>query len=355
GMCHEEAAELLLWTAECECPGDSPAAALDRPEILRDEPEQWLEVASEYAATGCLARAISLLREGCEAHERVAAHPLVHYTLAHYLAQTGDEAGAGAERRRAREGDPHRCFPWRIEDLAILHGAIEAAPDDWLARHLLGTWLASRGRTEEAMEQWLAAAEIDDGFEPLLRNIGWACWHWTNDADAAESWYGRAIERRPDEYRLYVELDAIMEAAEWPPQRRLKLLRSAPERVQDKWQMAARIADVLVALGRWDEALAELETHRFIPWEGARGMRRLWVAALLGRAEELADAGDCEGALEACWRALQYPRNIGVGRRARPADEAGIWRRAAEIAQQAGDEDAHAEYRSRAEELHRDQ
>lgn len=349
GMCHEEAAGLLAWAGEDG--GESAAAELDRPAVLRDEPEQWLEVASAYASAGALERAIELLRRGCAAQQRVDDHPLVHYTLAHYAEQTGDDAEAATERERAREANPGRCFPWRLEDLAILGEALERAPDDWLARYLLGTWLASRERTDEAMEQWLAVAEIERGFSPLLRNIGWGCWHWREDIEEAERYYRAAIELRPEEYRLYIELDSATEDAEVTAERRLELLRSAPEEIQDKWQVAARIAGVLVELERWDEALAEMQSHSFVPWEGARGMRRLWVAALLGRARELAEAGQFEDALAACWRALEYPRNIGVGRRAEPRGEAEIWREATRIAGQMGDEDARAEYEARADEL----
>ncbi|MGD9494931.1 MAG: DUF5107 domain-containing protein [Armatimonadota bacterium] len=351
GVCAEEAKALLTRVGGAGCAAVSPAARLDRPEILRDEPEQWLEVASDYAAVGLLEQAIGLLRRGCLQVPRVAGSPLVHYTLAHYLGRAGDEDAARSEREQARACDPAGCAAWRLEDLDILGEAIERDSDDWVARCLLGTLLAGLGRTEEALEAWLAAVRLDDSFAPLLRNLGWAKWHWREDAQEAERWYRRAIERAPEQYRLYIELDSVLEAAQRPPQERLEVLRSAPPAVQDKWQMAARLAGVLVALGRWEEALAELEGHRFIPWEGARGMRALWVEALLGRATALAAAGDFEGALAACWRALEYPRNIGVGRQARPAEDARIWLAAAEIAGRAGDAQARTDYEARAREL----
>ncbi len=348
GMCADEAAELLLRARGVSSAAMSSAAMLDRPEILRDEPEQWLEVASEYAAVGRLDQALALLRRGCEQIERIRAHALVHYAIAYYLVCTGDEHAALAEREQARSCDPAGCFAWRLEDLDVLGDAVERGPDDWRARYLLGTLLAALGRTDEAMDAWLAAAAIDDGFPPLLRNLGWGWWHRHRNPDEAEACYRRAIELRPDEYRLYLELDRTLEEAERPAEERLTLLASAPESVRERWQIAARLAAALVALGRWDEALVQLRGHRFIPWEGARGMRHLWVEALLGRAKALAQAGEHQGALASCREALEYPRNIGVGRRERPTDDARIWRTMAEIAERMGDAHARAEYLAQA-------
>ena len=203
------------------------------------------------------------------------------------------------------------------------------------------------------MAAWRAAVAIDDGFSPLLRNLGWGSWHWGEDLEEAAAWYRRALALSPDEYRLYVELDRLLEDAQRPPQERLELLEAAPDSVRERWQIAARLAAALVALGRWDDALEQLRAHRFIPWEGARGMRDLWVEALLGRAQALAEAGDHEGALASCREALEYPRDLGVGREARPKDEARIWRAMAAIAERMGDARAQAEYLAQAAALER--
>jgi len=201
------------------------------------------------------------------------------------------------------------------------------------------------------MDDWEGAVESRGDYSPLLRNLAWGCWQWRGEHDRAEEYYRRAIELAPEQFRLYVELDRAMEDAGRSAGERVEMLQAAPDAVQAKWQIAARLVDALVAAREWDQALQLLRAHSFIPWEGARGMRQLWVAALLGQADELAAAGEHEAALQACEEALEYPRNIGVGRRAEPTDEAPILRKAAEIAQAMGDEEAAKQYRRRAEEL----
>jgi tetratricopeptide (TPR) repeat protein len=252
GMSSEEVSELLLWAGGTTVAQLSPAAVLDRPEILRDEPEQWLEVAAEYVATGSLERALGLLREGCSRVAAIDAHALVHYTLAHYLELAGDDQSAKCERQSARECDPAGCFAWRLEDISILRAAMSHDGTDWVAQYLLGNLMASLERRDEALEIWEAAAGIDDSFTPLLRNIGWAHWRWRNDLDRAQVWYRRAIEREPNEYRLYAELDAIMTRAECPAEERFGMLRSAPEELQVRRAMKVHLASVLGAWWRSD-------------------------------------------------------------------------------------------------------
>lgn len=351
GQWRAEAAALLARIVGCETPAESPAAALDRPAILRDEPEQWLEVAGEYATSGCTERAAELLQEGIAAHDELASSPLVYYVLAHYLTALGRPGEAAAARAEARGLAPDGTFAWQLTHLRSLDEALQEQPDDWVALYLRGTLLGHLGRRDEAMDDWEAAAEIRGDYSPLLRNLAWGCWQWRGEYDRAEEYYRRAIELAPEQFRLYVELDRAMEDAGRSAGERVEMLQAAPDAVQAKWRIAARLVDALVAARGWDQALQLLRAHSFIPWEGARGMRQLWVAALLGQADELAAAGEHEAALQACEEALEYPRNIGVGRRAEPTDEAPILRKAAEIAQAMGDEEAAEQYRRRAEEL----
>ncbi|HUS80602.1 MAG TPA: hypothetical protein VM283_04990, partial [Armatimonadota bacterium] len=137
-----------------------------------------------------------------------------------------------------------------------LRAALSRDPGDWLAQYLLGTLLASVGRTDEALEMWEAAADLDDSFSPLLRNIGWAYWRWCQDLERAQVWYRRAIERQPGEYRLYVELERVLKDAQRPVEERFRLLRSAPPDLQDRRPMAIRIASLV---RRWLRAATDAE------------------------------------------------------------------------------------------------
>ena len=138
----------------------------------------------------------------------------------------------------------------------------------------------------------------------------------------------------------------LLRADERSAEEQLALLRSAPPPIQDKWQIATYLAATLVELERWDEALQELQTHHFLPWEGGRGMRKIWVDALLGRAGAAEETGDLDEALADRELALQYPRNLAVGKSAHPQkeDAARIYLQAAQVAGKLGNSRKHEQY-----------
>ncbi len=327
-----EARALLERLEIAEAPEACQEHELDRPHLLRDDPEQWMEVAAEYAELGCVDRAAALLRSGCEQFEALAHNPMAHYTLAYYLAQLGEaDAAVQTEHEQARACELDYCFPWRLEAIPVLESALERMPSDWRACYLLGNLLGARGRHEDAVRMWLSAADLDDSYWVLCRNIGYGLWKWRAEADSAIEWYHRAIARRPGDYHLYIELDGLMQDAQLSAQRRFEMLRSAPAEVQNKWQIAALVARALVELEQWDEALELLEGHSFKPWEGERRMHNIYVDALLGRSRAAMQAGDLEAALADCERALQYPPNLATGRSADREGEGPIRHQIAEI------------------------
>ncbi len=335
----EEATELLRQIEITVGLIPASESELAAPHLLRDDPEQWLEVATEYADLRSWDKAIDLLRAGCSQFESVERNALIHYSLAYYLSNAGVEHGASQqEYEKAAVCDLDYCFPWRLETIPVLQAAIEYNADDWKAKYLLGTLLAARGRHAEALQLWFAAATIDDSYSVLCRNVGFGLWQWHNEKDEAIAWYYKAIAIRPNDYHLYVELVQLLRADERSAEERLALLRSAPPLIQDKWQIAKYLAATLVELERWDEALQELQNHHFPPWEGERDVRKIWVAALLGRAGAAEEAGDLDAALADCELALHYPRNLGVGKLAHPQKEdARIYLQAAQVAGKLGD------------------
>ncbi len=342
----EEATELLRQIEITMGLIPASESELAQPHLLRNEPEQWLEVAAEYANLRSWDEAIDLLRTGCSQFENVERNPLVHYSLAYYLSNAGVERGAQQqEYEKAAAGDLDYCFPWRLETIPVLQAAIEYNAGDWQAKYLLGNLLTARGRHEEALQLWLAAAAIDDSYSVLCRNVGFGLWQWRDEKDEAIAWYHKAIASRPNDYHLYIELVQLLRANERSAEEQLALLRSAPPSIQDKWQIAKYLAATLVELEHWDEALQELQTHRFLPWEGERDMRKIWVDALLGRAGAAEEAGDLDAALADCELALQYPRNLGVGKSAPPQKEdARIYLQAAQVAGKQGNSRKQEQY-----------
>jgi len=316
----------------------------------RGDVQNWLEEAFSRSRPV----AIRTMELACEHCPGADAYPMTHYCLAYWHRQLGHTADARLEYERARACPPDYCFPSRLEELEVLEAAIAYEPSDWKAHYYLGNLLASLGRTAEAMKRWREAARLDGEFAVLLRNLGLGAALWERDYEAAAAHYRRAIELNPGDYRYYLDLQNLYAThLGRSAQEQLDLLLGAPAAVLSKWQVAARTAEVLVELGMYDDAFALLRAHKFFPWEGALKMRTTYCNALVGKARALAAAGDHAGALRALEAALEYPRNIGVGKPARP-QEARIHYLASREAAQVGDEAARDRHlRAAADELHR--
>lgn len=317
---------------------DDPLAAFI--EWARDDAEQWCA-----AYINCRSRdAFRILELALEHCPGAGQYPMVHYLLAHCYHRHGSEKKQARALERARACPVDYCFPSRVEELEALQFAVEQDPSDWNARYLLGNVLAGLERHEEAMAQWREALKLYDGDAVLHRNLGLGALRWEDNPQEAAGHYRRAIERNPAHYRYYLDLADIMaRRLDSPPAERLELFRAAPEDVQAKWQIAARVAELMVELGLYDSALETLRGHRFFPWEGARHMRTVYVNALLGRAERNTQHGDHAAALADLEAAMDYPPNLGVGKPARPNDARIYWLAAAE-AEQLGEEDKRTRY-----------
>jgi tetratricopeptide (TPR) repeat protein len=328
--------------------GDDEAAqsAFERlAELCGDDPEAWLEILCEERDLGAVRPLGELLAAVCDRFPAVMASPMVHYCLPTFVMpeQAEEELDLGAR------GDLANCFPSRFEEWMPLFAACDQRPSDWRPRLLLGNLMAGLGRREEALAAWQDAARLDDSNAVLCRNLALAYRLWHNDLPASLDWYAKAVARRPDEYHLYLEQDQALIASGATPEQRLAALEAGPPEVVNRWETAARRTECLVALQRWDEALELLPAYRFKPWEGARQMHGLWVAALTGRAERHRAAGDLRAAVADYELALTYPRHLGVGCAAYPQEAKLHWM-VAETAGELGDEPKRQEHLSAAAE-----
>ncbi len=283
-------------------------------------------------------------------------YPMTHYCLAYWYDQLEDPTASREALARARKCLPDYCFPSRLEELEVLHWATECDASDWKAKYYLGNLLASLDRPAEAMARWREAVAMDEGFAVLHRNLGLGALKWEHDPRQAVGHYQRAIARNPADYRYYLDLTAIWsdhpaaidprpsgEGAVGVAEAQLTLLLAAPASVQAKWQIAARMADLRSQLGQYDAALELLNAHHFFPWEGGRHFRSTYTRSLLGRGEQAAAAGQTDRALADFEAAMQYPRNLGVGKVARPQDARIYWL-AAQAAGKLGDDDRRTRY-----------
>ena len=293
-----------LWWLE---PTEERAKALS--ERFGGDPQVLLELASDYAGVGHWAEAIGVLRTWPGVAQEQPAHLLIYYYLAYYHDKVGDQELARSFYRLAAQMDPAYVFPHRLEELDILGRALEVNPADARAWGYLGTLLYALRRYDEGLEAWRKSLALEDS-AVMHRNLGKALWLYKKDLAGAKAEYERAIARNGGDYRLYADLYDILAEMGAPAEERLALLEKAPQH----GRIQARLAALLVELKHWDRAIEVLSAMQFDPYEGESLTRPAYYQAYVGRGLARYERGDLRGALEDLERALQYPRNLGVGK-----------------------------------------
>jgi len=312
------------------------AAALSKPRVaakrfrelrglLTPGADPWLELAFDYSAAGLVADAVALLQTARKHVPQVREDPLTHYALAHWLRRLGREEDAKLARSRAPSLPQAYVFAHHWELEPILREAADADPEDGYAWYHLGNLLYSRTRREEALAAWQEAAKRIDDFPVLFRNLATACREVHQDLDQAEAWLRKAVSFAPQEPRSYLELERVLRDRKASPEDRLAVLDAAPGKVQRRGVMAAEQALACMASGEWHRALTLLQTHTFHRWEMEFRMRRIWVDANLGRGCDRLLKGDHAGARADFEAALDYPRNLRIGKPPRREDARAHW------------------------------
>jgi len=268
-----------------------------------------LELACDYMGAGQWADATQILSLWPGVREEGANHPMLYYYLAYCYDKLGELAKAHHLYQVAADRPTDYVFPHRLEELTILDRALEVNPADAHAHAYRGTFLYALLRKEEAMEAWQRSLALEPN-AVVYRNVGRALWKDKEDYAGAEAAYRKAIALAPNDHRLYVDLYDVLKAKGAPAEERVALLEKAPQHCR----VQARLAAALVELEEWDRAIQVLNEMLYDPFEGERGTRPTYYAAYLGRGLQRYAEGDLQGALADFEAALEYPRNVGVGK-----------------------------------------
>jgi tetratricopeptide (TPR) repeat protein len=308
--------------------------------LLGREPDSVLELAFDYWDAGRVGQAIDVLQQ---AVENGTTYPMLHYALGYFCGMRKNDPRATTEYAVAAKEESAYVFPHRVEEIAVLRAAVEKNPQDGRAFYYLGSALASKYRTPEALEAWRAAVRLDPTNAVAHRNLARALWA-IHQKEPAVAEYDRAIQAAPEEFHLYFELGEIV-----PPSRAIALFQGAPNDVRSRPVILQSLAAALVEDGRYAEAASLLEKTEFVSGEGEKGVLQTFRQAHLGVARQHRQAGRHAQAAQEFLSATEYPHNLGVGRpaiesqareyvqAARELEAAGkaqdaeaLWRRAAE-------------------------
>ena len=290
------------------------AALADLAARMRDEPESYLDLATDYEVAGLWEEAAEVLRRAIGLPGPSGRpHPLVHYHLAADLERLGHTVDAAGSAAAGAALPIDYVFPFRLESLDALGVAVRRDPRDARALIYLGNLLYER-QPDEAIHTWEAARDLAPGLALVHRNLGWAYRHRQQDPTRAIASYERARAADPHDARIAVELDVLYELANAPLETRLASLSRSRASVRARSDGMAREAAVLVGLGRFAEALELFERNRFHPEELSGAVHEHFADAHLLRGLQRLTARDATGALADFAAAGTYPDNLEVGR-----------------------------------------
>jgi tetratricopeptide (TPR) repeat protein len=326
--------EPLLWS-ERHFLRDEGRGTGDEETILRrifvDE-QLWLDAICDYeqiGAWGTVSVWFAVAKRFTEQNGSI--NPMLLYHAAYAMWRMGKLAEAMVLLQDAQKQSSVFVFPYRHEDAVALQVALTLDPHDALAHYLLGTWLASVGRWDEAMAHWrkVTNGTGDEGrgtrettLQALAwRNIGLMQRVVRNDLTAAEQAYDKAIELvsrapsplSPYAWRLWHERDSVL-AALGQHEKRVQLFEGAPKEVASKPQIVARWAEAYARVGNYAKTVELLSQGNFKPWEGEFALRQLWKEAQMQLGHQAMREGDFVRARKHFEAAADYPQNLNVGR-----------------------------------------
>lgn len=282
---------------------------------MRDEPQSYLELATDYSNCGFFEEAIEVLSRLIDLGKKGSSdNPMIYYYLGYFLEKKGEKDRALEYYRLGGEMPPDYCFPFRVESLEVLKCAIKNNFIDARAHYYLGNLLLYFSRYDEAIKEWEVARELDDTFAIVHRNLGLAYARIKNDISKAITSLEKAVACNPNDPRLYYELDQLYEISGVSPEKRLALLEKNHETVVKRDDALSREIILYVQVGQYDKAINLLRTHHFHVWEGGGEIHDIYVDAHLLRGLEKFKAKDYTGALKDFEAALEYPENLEVGR-----------------------------------------
>lgn len=260
---------------------------------MRADPQNYLDLAIDYAQGGVVEEAIAVLDEIAE-----AAHPMVEYMRAFI---TGQPPGGWKLSG---------LFPSRLDEILFLESA---DPNDVDAAYLLGNMLYDRRRYEEAIEAWERSVAGDPDFDIPWRNLGIAYFNVQHDPAKALDAFEKAVRANPDDARIAYERDQLLKRTGVGAEERLAQVDEELAGQRDDFTL--ELCALYNQTGQSHRALETLESRQFAPWEGGEGVALgEWVRTHLNLGRAAFQDGRVEEALSHFRAAESPPENLGEAR-----------------------------------------
>lgn len=282
--------------------------------LMRYDPHNYINLASDYAGCGLYEEAIVVLNRIAPL-TIVDAYPMLYYTLGYLNELIGNSVQAATYRQAAKAAAPNYCFPNSLFDYHVLQSAIKANADDDKANYYLGNWLYDKKRHQDAIACWEISASVNESFPTVHRNLALAYYNKLGDSTKALVSLEKAFNLSMDDARVLYELDQLYKKLCYMPYLRLGQLEQQFTLVEKRDDMYLEYVTLLNSQKRHDEALQALYRRKFHPWEGGEGRTiDQYVLSRVELAKLDLNEGRFEQAIAHLQAALRYPDNLGEGK-----------------------------------------
>jgi tetratricopeptide (TPR) repeat protein len=271
------------------------------------------ETAAEYFNAGLWSDGAEILSQAiAAAPDQSAIHPMLYYYLGYFAEKMNQPQKASQDYALAAKMPADYVFPFQNEAIDVLRAAMKSNPQDARAPYYLGN-LIFDSQPDEAVALWQASAALDPSNAIVHRNLGQAWSHRKsgNMLDKAITQMELAVSL-PRKYPLhFTELDEMYEATGAAPEKRLALLEENSGVVAQRDDSLAREINLLVALGKFDQAISLLGSKEFAVWEGGTlSVADDWADAHILRGRQRLQAGQSQQAIADFKAALEPPANL---------------------------------------------
>ncbi|HAA02446.1 MAG TPA: DUF5107 domain-containing protein, partial [Syntrophobacteraceae bacterium] len=283
--------------------------------LLRGDVQNYLDLAFDYAGAGLYGDASDILA----AYD--STYPMVDYALGFFFTQRGDEASALRRYHQGAKQPADWCFPIRLEEQIILEAVREANPADGRAAYYLGNLYYDKKQYAKAIAEWQTATELEPGFSIPWRNLGIAHYNKRGDKSEAKHCYEQALQANPNDPRLPLEMDQLLQRLGASQVERRETLEKQVGLVEKRDDLSMVLAELYSQTGQPEKALDILASRQFHAWEGGEGgAAGQFALAQVALGQEATRGGKLDEAL-ACYQSAQHPpENLGVGRGMSPYD-----------------------------------
>lgn len=277
--------------------------------MMRTDAHNYLTLALEYRDAGFYDDAVTILKS-CPAD-----HPLCRYYEGDIQQRMGNLDAAIACYQAAEALPSDLCFPNRVEEIAILEGAIAALEKAPKAHGYLGSLFYDKKQYDAAISHWEKSVAEDDSQAVVHRNLAIAYYNKKNNAEAAMVEMEKARALDPTYPRLLLEYDQLAAKLACSNASRLKTLEDNLSVTEGRDDLYLRYITLLNCEGRYEDAYRALSSRKFHPWEGGEGkVSAQYRYALIHMAKALIRLEQYEKAIALLEQSKHYPDNLGEGK-----------------------------------------